>query len=199
MPGSSSRLSGRIPARTQAKPVASSESASAAQPETRSGWPFRAAPCPAAAAYSSFSRGGVDDSGHGFSLLLQCDGDRVVRETVDEVDGAVDRVDHPAVLTGPGGFAALFAENAVIRKALPDPAGQVRFDLAVGLSHQIRRRPFHVDFGGGQAAAAFHCDFSRLHCDFADKAEHFPAPLFRVYQLINQNVLTCGGNPSACP
>ena len=143
--------------------------------------------------------GGVDDSGHGFSLLLQCDGDRVVRETVDEVDGAVDRVDHPAVLTGPGGFAALFAENAVIRKTLPDPAGQVRFDLAVDLSHQIRRRPFHMDFGGGQAAAAFHCDFSRLHCDFADKAEHFPAPLFRVYQLISQNVLTCGGNPSACP
>jgi hypothetical protein len=60
------------------------------------------------------------------------------REAVDEIRGAVDRIDRPdEVAVGPRPFLALFADDVVARKVLGEPFADQLLDLAVDFRNRV--------------------------------------------------------------
>ena len=92
----------------------------------------------------------VDHAGDDLALALQGDGDREVRDAVQEVGGAVERIDDPGVgLVGALDLAALFAEEAVAgprlgelaRRWLPRPLVGGGDEIAGPLATPAGSRP----------------------------------------------------------
>ncbi len=81
-----------------------------------------------------------DDAGHDFTIALQCDGDRELRNAVQEVGRAIERIDDPAV----GAIGALFllaflAEETVGGAGLQKLVTNDLFRLQVCLGHEVAR------------------------------------------------------------
>ena len=64
------------------------------------------------------AQGVEDDAGGDLAMLLERDRDRPVRQAVQEVGGAVERVDDPAIVRRAAGLgAALLHDEAVVGPA----------------------------------------------------------------------------------
>ena len=82
----------------------------------------------------------VGQAGNDRAVAFQRNRDRKVRNAVQEVGGAVERIDDPAMaLVGAGMGAAFLAEETVIRPRLGKFFAHDRFGLAVGGSDEIAR------------------------------------------------------------
>src|SRR5262249_33189253 len=82
----------------------------------------------------------VDDAGIGLAVALDADRDREMRNAVQEVEGAVERVDDPAVGgVLAGGSAALLQQQAVVGPGLGQLALEDIFRTEVGLGDEVRR------------------------------------------------------------
>ena len=82
----------------------------------------------------------VGQPGDDRAVALQRDRDRKMRNAVQEVGGAVERIDDPAMgLVGAGMRAAFLAQEAVIRPRLGKLLAHDRFGLAVGGGDEIAR------------------------------------------------------------
>ena len=105
----------------------------------------------------------VDDAGDDLALTLESNGDRKDRNAVQEVGGAVQRIDEPAMLiVVTADSAALFHEKGVAGSRLGQFGEDDVFRLAVGLA-DIVARPLHRDLQvlhfaevARQRAASFH-------------------------------------------
>ena len=86
------------------------------------------------------------------------DGDRELREAVQEVRGSVERVDHPGVLVARV-LAALLGEEAVRRIGLADGRDQDLLGLAVDLGDEVVAALL-ADRDAADAVEAAHDDFT---------------------------------------
>ena len=80
------------------------------------------------------------DPGDHLAVALGRDRDGVLREAVEEVDGAVDRVDDPADPGGAGLVVALLAEEPVVGAGGADPAADQLLARPVDLGDHVGRR-----------------------------------------------------------
>jgi hypothetical protein len=73
------------------------------------------------------------------ALVLQGDGDRVLRKTVDEVGGAVERIDDPQVFGGGGGVARarFLGKDAVSRVGMLQGVDDGRFCGPVDFGDEV--------------------------------------------------------------
>ena len=84
--------------------------------------------------------GVVDHAGDDGVLALQADRDRKLRDAVQEVGGAVERIDDPGVaLVGAFAAAAFLADEAVARPRLGEVLVQHFLGALVGLGDEVRR------------------------------------------------------------
>ena len=82
----------------------------------------------------------VDHAGDDGALALQADRDRELRDAVQEVGGAVERIDDPGVaLVGAFAAAAFLADEAVARPRLGEVLVQHFLGALVGLGDEVRR------------------------------------------------------------
>src|SRR6266478_8751867 len=81
--------------------------------------------------------GQVDETDHRFAGDRISDGDAPQRKPAQEIVGAVDRIDHPAALTG--GSATLLADKAVVRKGFGKAGTDQRLDLAICDADEVLR------------------------------------------------------------
>src|SRR5690606_11877893 len=61
----------------------------------------------------------------------------IVRDAVEVVDGAVDRVDEPRDAARAPACTALLAEDRILRARRLDPSADELLDLAVGRGHDV--------------------------------------------------------------
>src|SRR5947199_229946 len=127
--------------------------------QQRSGWIFRVAPDRYALA--ALGREGlvvrriVDQPGDRRALAHQPDRDGEVRNAVQEVGGAVERIDHPGVgLVAALAVATFLAEKAIARPRLQQLGAQDVFGAVIG--------------GGDEVGRAFERDLQV--CDLAEVA-----------------------------
>ena len=82
----------------------------------------------------------VDDAGHELPLALQRDRNRKQRDAVQEIGGAVERIDDPAVrLVGAGDLAALFHQEAVSVPRLGQLVEDDVFGAMIGGGDEVAR------------------------------------------------------------
>jgi hypothetical protein len=88
----------------------------------------------------------VDGAGQRTVLVLDRDGHAPGRQPVEEVDGAVQRVDDPAQAAGPAPRGlVLLGEQPVVGTGGGQLAGDQQLGLAVGLRDRVGGRRLGVD------------------------------------------------------
>jgi len=86
------------------------------------------------------TNGVEDEAGDEVALALQTDRNRKMRNAVNEVRGAVDRIDEPAVrLVEAFDHAAFFHDEAIVRTGARQFIAQRSFDAQVGLRDEVGR------------------------------------------------------------
>jgi hypothetical protein len=94
-------------------------------------------------AVNSSSVTGLYDAGDDLALALEADGDGPMRDAVQEVGGAVERIDDPAVrAVDADDLAALFHEEAVTGARLGQLAVDHILGFVVGGADEVAR-PLH--------------------------------------------------------
>jgi hypothetical protein len=97
---------------------------------------------------------------HRFPIPLDGHRHRVRLDAVDEVHGAVDRIEHPRQLAGArvGGAALLLTEDVFTGPVLGEPVAQQPFGLGVDDGHRVGRRALggHRARGGVTGGGAEH-------------------------------------------
>jgi hypothetical protein len=79
----------------------------------------------------------VDDGGGDVAVLLQRDRDRPVRHGVEEVRGAVERVDDPAALGLPDLLAALLEQHPEVGPGAPELVADHLLGAPVGGGDEV--------------------------------------------------------------
>ena len=93
-----------------------------------------------------------------------------MRDAVEEVDGAVDRVDDPGEAARAASAPRLLAEERVVGPQLEKSAADERLGVAVDLRHDIHRGGLHVG-DLDDAAARLGDPLGSLHGDAAGDGE----------------------------
>ena len=94
------------------------------------------APGAASGRVREIEEGGVHAAGHRAAVLHQGDRDRDHGESVDEVRGAVERVDDP-VAAGPGGTAVFFSQHRDLGRSRGQVGADRPFAGDVDLGHVV--------------------------------------------------------------
>src|SRR4051812_26906727 len=81
-------------------------------------------------------------------MVVARDADRPLRDAVEEVDGAVERVDDPADATRAGRPRTLLAEHAVARALVAQQADDQRLRVTIGIGDGIGLRALQLEAGG---------------------------------------------------
>ena len=114
----------------------------------RSGVPLSVQPLPRSGGERLAAQRVVHDGGERVPRVAAGDRDGPLRDAVEEVDGAVERIDDPFEAARAHGSRALLAEQAVARPLAAQEADDQRLGVAVGIRDRIGLRALVVDPGG---------------------------------------------------
>ena len=103
-------------------------------------FPSSQAPCPLTAQYSSSSGGMAMTPRTGSPVLDQADADGPERQPVDEVAGAVDRVDRPPSRTAAPLGRILLAGQTIVREPLAQAPADQLLEVLIEVGHEAEVR-----------------------------------------------------------
>ena len=95
----------------------------------------------------------MDDCGNRLLLVAAGDRDGPLRDPVEEVHGAVERIDDPFEAGRADGSRALLADQGVARPLLAQEADDQRLGIAVGVRDRIGLGALVIDPGGRAVVA----------------------------------------------